>query len=348
SNCYHTNWITAVVLGHNAKAYDYDISGAYPFQTSKLLSCSLTDGVWKQSGLYQKDADYGFCYVQVSQHSYLSPLMFRASCIPGPYGSRVIKQNNSVGEWTGWLTKDEIDFVRSNLGHVEILDGWWFFSRTESHPFEIPMRSFYESRLRAIDMGDRFASTLCKLVAVAAQGKFISSFPVYGQLAASYMKNAVYAAIVTSSTRLQVAEFCLQHEGNVLNIAVDGVTLDKKVDVPGGWGNFRLESSSEGEECIIAGDGEYWMPSRNSIFQRSTLEEFAESKSYEDLSIQGRHTLLEVSADRIYFDEVGKFRDKRHRSILNNVVGAQRVFTISPSVCADLLTNQYESLPRVI
>jgi len=110
-----------------------------------------------------------------------------------------------------------------------------------------------------------------------------------------------------------------------------------------------LESSAEGEECVIAGDGQYWLPSRKSVFQKSTLVQFASSSSYPNPVALGRHTLGEAASDMIDFESVGREKTKMPMiKIEAHLHYLQRYFADKPKIANDFLTKQYMSVPRVI
>lgn len=350
ANCYHTMWVVAVVLGYVNKAWDYDISSAFPYHTSQLVACDPVFGRWFQSSLYQKDAAYGFCKCIIELHAPITPMLFRLRCEYLGFGKRDIKQANWVGKYSGWLTKREIDFIRRNgIGKVEIEDAWWFVASSEFHPFEYSMKEFFGARAEARSIGDKYGQNLCKLVGLTAQGKAMSSFPLFGKLVGGYMRNPIYAADITSATRVQLGEFCLDNWEHLLHVTVDGAVLDAPVDVPGGVGQFRTDSPEAGEECVVARDGQYWMPSRKSVFQKDTLVEFAEQGKYPDKRVLGRYSLGEVASNKCDFSFLGQMRGAIPMIEVAGGEGwLQRNFPEKPSVCSDLLTKQYISFPRSV
>ncbi len=343
SNSYHTNLVVAVTGGRFLKSYDYDLDSAYPSRAAELVSCDPAFGKWFASSKYQKDAFYGFCRATIRVSASMTPLLCR---IRSDYGR--VAQINSIGAWFGWLTKQEIDFVLNYLdAEVSIESGWWFVPDKDVRPYRGSMLRLYDLRQGAKATGDKFGSNLLKLVGVTAQGKFLSSFPSYGKMVGNYMRNPVYAAYVTSSVRCKVGQFILENWGHVLHVAVDGITLDRSVEVPSTFGEFSLDSDPAGEECIVAGDGQYWRRSRQSVFQKSTLETYADEDAYPDLRRTGRFGLGQAVAGKCTLGQVGIVMpttpEKRPDGDFST---ALRNFSDKPLLCKDLLSKQFESEPR--
>lgn len=347
TNCYHTNLIAAVGGGRFSKSYDYDIVGAYPSHTATLLSADPAYGDWVQSSTYQKDAFYGFCRVVIRVVAPMTPFLCR---IFSRYPDRWDRQANPVGTWHGWLTKLEIDFAVKHLDAViSIEDGWWFVPTASYTPFKGPMLELNNLRQGAKDTGDKFGSNLLKLAGVSAQGKYLSAFPSYGKLVGSYYRNPVYASYITAGVRCKVGEFILDNWGHVLNVAVDGVALDRPVDVPDTFGEFALDSNPNGEECIIAGDGIYWRRTRQSVFQKSTLERYAESDAYPDLRSPSDYSIGQAAMGKCSIEQVGTAAPTAPDKVpYDDFARAWRHFRDKPVKCDDLLTKQFDSEARPI
>ncbi len=346
SNCYHTNLVVAVAGGAFSKAYDYDLVSAYPSYTAKLVSCDPAFGSWFPSSQYQDEAFYGFCRIRIKVSAFMTPLLCRI--LPGLSEVRV-RQINPVGTWEGWLTKQEIDFVVRRLdAEISIEDGWWFVPHTDLYPYKGSMLKLYGLRQEAKVTGDKFGSNLLKLSGVAAQGKFLSTFPLYGKLVGSYMRNPVYAAYITAGVRCKLGDFILDHWGHVLHVAVDGVALNEFVEVPGVFGEFGLDSDPVGEECIVAGDGQYWRRSRQSVFQKSTLELHADEDAYPDLRSTGRFSLGLAAARKCSLAKVGTVMPGMPEKVpAGDFSTSLRNFSNKPYYCKDLLSKQFDSEARL-
>jgi len=342
-NCYHTNWIAAFVLGYCSKAYDYDITSAYPSQAMSLLSCSPRVGRWIHSRTEQPEAAYGFTYshVYIEPSVDLSPLLFRRRTIwTGTH--RWSPQLNCWGEWLGYVTKEEIDLLRrTGIGKVEVLDGWWFVPEYEVYPFREAINKTLKFREAA--RGDKFLRNLYKLIGVASQGKLMSCYYVDGELVSSAIWNPVYATSITARNRIKVAEFCLSHLDHVLHVAVDGVLLNAKVPFRGTVGDMSL--SYEGES-IVASDGEYYLPGRRpGSYLPEVLSSFSDADGYPRVA-RGWYSLLEgVETGR--FDLVGLPRSFGW-SKLSDLQHAVRHFPVLPKKCKDLLDKTFVSLFRSI
>lgn len=355
SQCYHTNLIVAVQAGRFKAAWDYDISGAYSYHCSNLLSCDPIFGDWIQSSTYHPNAFYGFVYGEISCRAFIAPLLFRRYCAWATSSGRRIDQRNLVGSWLGFATKDDIDFLRRwGVGDVKIISGWWFLPRKEFRPFEGVLTDFFDARRKAREAGDRFSSNQLKLDALSSQGCFLSSYMSYEKRVGGYMRNPVYASKIVAATRCQVGDLCMTAPEHLIHIAVDGAAFDKKLEgivTEAEEGQFRLDSLEGGEEMIVAGDGEYWRASRPSVFQKATLVEYAGEDFYPDLvRWSPRYSYGEAVVENITFEQIGTAKTRVGEVKPGVLLGhrAQRLFGDLPRCNNDLLKYQYVSLPRRI
>ncbi len=342
-DCYHTNWLEAFVLGRFNEAYDYDISSAYPYQVSQLVSCASTYGSWVHTKERIADAAYGFLRAKVHLPSevLLSPLMFRSWCTWNGY--RQTRQTNGWGDWTGAILAEEEAFIREKgLGKVDILDGWWFVPNAVLHPFRAPMLKLFNLRDRA--GADRAASTLFKVIAATAQGKFISAYYDRGVVRGGALYEPILASSIVGRTRLAVADFCLPHAQDVIRVAIDGVLMSREVPASGdGPGAMRLSSKGE---CVVLGDGEHWMPGRvPGAYIPEVLNSHHGSSGYYR-PFRGFYSLSE--GIRGSFELVGRPKKPAEWVSLSSLTRAQRLFPSIPRTCGDLLSNRYYSVMREV
>jgi hypothetical protein len=155
----------------------------------------------------------------------VSPVRFRKKTgrLFGPYGT-----------WVGYITKDEIDYLkRWKLGKVEVLYGWWFIAHTRVHPFMRSVQRMLEIRESARSK-DPVMSALMKSLAVRVNGQFLQKYEsVTGEYIVGAMFNPVYACTVMTRTKLKLAEMARQvrvYGGRVLAITVDGLVATRALD----------------------------------------------------------------------------------------------------------------------
>ncbi len=338
-NAYHGGWIEAMKLGSFDRAYDYDLSSAYPTEAAKLWDCGPKCGSWFHTKQVIQEAIYGFCYCTVRMDIGLpfSPIMMRTRArmtASGRYPVRAVR--NPVGDWLGWLTIDEVRFIVKNwLGRVEIIDGYWFVPTRFRRPYSEVIGYLNQVRRHFEKKGDKLGRNIGKVTAASLQGKLIQSFLNRGVRVTGNAFNPVYAATITSRVRLKVAEIALENYDDILMIMVDGILSTKPLAVPKQW---KLEHEGE---CIVANHGDYDIPGRDTALRlRETLEE---RKSYLDYPLRApRYVSLVEALEGRSFHVAGW----RRPEVLARVsrVG-KRGWDALPKVCADLLTNQYESRP---
>lgn len=349
TNCYHAGWVGAYKLG-STKAWDYDISSAYPYEASELVSVDKFCGKWVQTPQMVPGAEYGWIYGKIKIIAPVSPVLLRlvSNWVVGKH--KLGRQVNAYGEWEGWIEGEEAAFIISNkLGKVDIYDAYWFMPSVYRYPFRKSMEKVFRMRDDAKKRGDKFASNLCKLIGVTLQGKLISSFAENGKQYGGFMRHSVYAAKIVSRARLKLARFALGHEEHLWNVLVDGMTFDEYIETTdSGPGAIRLTSSREGETCIVAGDGMYSMPSRRSVFNRSIVETFGNNTYMKVPMTTGPYTLLEAASDRIKFEDVGKPRGELMTYRLSSLDYANRDFVRQPKTCKELLDGQFNSMPRLV
>jgi len=337
-NCYHTNWHAAFYLGHFKESWDYDTVSAFPYQTAQLVSSSPTYGDWVQTVERVNGAAYGFMRAVIKvEPSHFHPVLTRiVSKLVGK--GKMVRYRNGWGNWVGYITMEEYDFLRNVGARVQVQDAWWFVPKVVVKPFEAPMGYLLGVRKLAKSRNDMFLYNLCKLIATTPQGKFISRRTDVGSLGTLF--NPVYAAAITARSRVALALFCLPHSKNVLHIAIDGALLNKYVEPQGlEAGMVRLENSGE---SIIATDMEYWMPNKpTSAYLKDSLERAGDGSEYVRALRPHYTTIAEAGSEA--FSRVGLRDDRSRTGKLEKLEYAQRLFFDLPTKCSDLLEHQYDS-----
>ena len=341
-NCYHGGWIEAMKLGRFERAYDYDLSAAYPTEAAKLYSCSSKCGAWFESTHYIQEALYGFCYCHIKMdiNLPLSPIMVRLRSYMSPsgrYPMRVVR--NPIGEWEGWLTMDEIRFISKNwLGIVKILYGKWFVPTRFHQPF-LELVGFLQNTRRNYEKrGDKLGKNISKITAASLQGKLMQSFLKNGARVTGNAFNPVYAATITSRVRLKVAEIALENYDDILMIMVDGILSTKPLAVPKQW---KLEYEGD---CVIANHGDYDIAGRVTASNlREALQKDPWATKYALRS--PRYVSLTEAIEGKSFHYAGCHRPEVKAGVRR--VG-KRNWDRLPITCEDVLTKQYESSPLFV
>ena len=233
-------WIGNYQVGCWDDAADWDISGAYPFEASRLPDLRDLE-YWHATDMTKREegALFGFCYGRMfvdpsSERQHVSPIM--------------INDGEFHGNPAGWLPPDvyslaEIRFIEgSGLGEFIMEDG--YFAKVmrnvrPRYPFADVMRWLYEHR----DISPT-CSTICKGMANQIVGMLIQTLE-WRNNAPGELFNAIYHSLITSGTRVKVARWLLDNDvqkSELLAVQTDGVRILKDVEPPkhNGMGSWRL------------------------------------------------------------------------------------------------------------
>lgn len=345
NDCYRGGWIDAIALGYCKNAYDYDISSAYSFEAGNLISCSDRYGDWTYSKDEPSGAEYGFIYgtITVAENSW-SPILVRMAS-KWDNGRRLSKHLNGWGQWKGWVTKGDKDYIESRgIGKVEVDWGWWFVPSIRYYPFADVINWLLS--IKSQSDPNSLARSLMKIISVASQGKFISTYYNRGVLISSPLYNPVFASTITSRVRAKVADFCAKAPDDILHIGVDGVLTSREVDTTKEKGPGAMRLSHQGE-AIVVSDGAYWMKDKSTCrWLRESLDKGSNDESYRQ-PLGGVVKIHEGFSDN--FDKVGTAREPYEViRVLSAAMDSTRVFVSKPSTCKDLLHNLYPSWHRMV
>lgn len=309
-NAYKGGWMECFKRGYFPRLYDYDISSAYPHQVSELID--LAGGTWTYMtfddyGGGLMPAAYAFLYCLVDITSDVSPIIYRADVNTTP-----------KGQWYTYLTLGEFNFIRSHrLGTVKPISGWFFVpAATEFRRFRSSMRKLFRQRKRIKN------KWLPKSMSVSLYGKFAERDETgrTGNLC-----NFVYSSVVTSGTRLQIAEYALMLPDNLVMVATDGLTFDAPLPrsvLSDAFGGLRLSHSDAGvvvgtNVCTIKGkySGGSWRPGRYDWLK--LLREHPDDVIFELKHL--RYTTLAegVANNCALWDKIGVFEEFPYSFNLN-------------------------------
>jgi hypothetical protein len=200
--------------------YSYDISSAYPYQTT-FLPC-LIHGYWEKSDEYDRMLQSRTSIVRYHIHKpdvkrQWAPLPFRFSkgsiCFP-EYGSE------------GFVWKSEFLAAEKLFPNVQFLDAWNYTCECDCQPFKkIP--DFYRQRNK---IGKEGPGIVLKLGINSCYGKtaqFIGGQP-------GKFTSWIWAGMITSGCRAQILDLMALHKDldNLLMIATDGIASLERLSTP--------------------------------------------------------------------------------------------------------------------
>lgn len=228
----------------NQTVYSYDISSAYPYQTSGL-PCLLC-GNWRSLRKFQSFDNQGnrICLV----HWRSPPLRSGLRC--ETWGTLPIRSRDGtivfpLGARGGWTWGQEFQAAQELNPHIEAMEVWTYETDCNHRPFaDVPR--YYRER---VALGKDAKGIVLKLG--------INS--IYGKLAQSRGVNPpfqcwVWASIITSNTRAQLLRAIAAAPQSILMLATDGVysRTRLKLDLPADTGTWDLEKPLGGwEEKVI-------------------------------------------------------------------------------------------------
>lgn len=199
--------------------WGYDISSAYPYQTTFLpcLACGRWEKVTKREGLAgATTAVVNYGLGKPPRGIQWGPFPFRfqdgSICFPSTCGG-------------GWVWLSEYLEGERLYPHVEFRQAWVYRTDCQHKPFaEIP--SYYLERLR---IGKEGPGIVIKLGVNAVYGKLAQSLGIDPPF-----QCWIWAGMITSGTRAQILRLIGLHKkpSNVLMIATDGIYSREKLETP--------------------------------------------------------------------------------------------------------------------
>jgi len=387
---YAGGWIEIQKRGHFENLYKYDINSAYPYVMSNLIDPSK--GFW----LYAREwlapeADYAFVKAEVTidpnrvagldrdpvaRQVYLSPISYLFTT------KGMNLRYYPVGKWTCYLTANEFKFIRDALGErglgtVKLIDGWFFFAEDfASRPLGRRVRLLYElkTELKGAQKYDKnlvIEYNQVKLLLNSLYGKFIQRVEVKKldgeeKIYIDHAKtggffNPIWAAIITSECRLQIARALLDKESSCAAITTDGILTTEPLDLKlnkelGAW------SQEPGGEAVIVLPGAYGIKGQKpeskirafkGIFRGDT------SKNWFDyLTVHKSDSFIHVRDKRpVSLMEALLHTEKFTTKDINRFVEFERKYNLKEyrrlwykeiKTCQDLLNKSVDSTPLLI
>jgi hypothetical protein len=199
--------------------WGYDISSAYPYQTTFLpcLACGKWERITSRAGLRgATTAVVRYSLGKAPKGIQWGPFPFRLTdgsiCFPATSGG-------------GWVWLEEFLQGERLFPHVKFESAWVYRTDCGHKPFaEIP--KYYLERLR---IGKEGPGIVIKLGVNAVYGKLAQSLGLDPPF-----QCWIWAGMITSGTRAQILQLIGMHKkrSNVLMIATDGIYSREKLDTP--------------------------------------------------------------------------------------------------------------------
>ncbi len=229
-------------------AVELDITSAYPYQMSKLIS--LSDGEWREApkGNYSPEACYGF------YHAFMRPngeFPFRLK------GEKTIYPKFDSEFLERWVTKDELEYLLETKCPVNMVDGFEFFLDDPEHsvyPFKNAVSKLFTLKNEAEKSGDKGLRLLYKTILNGMYGKTAQNvetpFSEYFKSRVGRLFNPVYSAVITARTRLVLWKRAKKYLDPIYYLATDAACGKPRPDVGIGpvsdeLGDFQIKYLEE-------------------------------------------------------------------------------------------------------
>lgn len=333
-NCADREWTETFKIGHFDEVWEYDVSGAYPNIMRYLYDPRYMEVL--QSPDYQPEAVYGFC-------KYEGEIDRRVKVCPIIYIDQSGSHSTPVGYRKDFISKDELDFTsRFHLGHLDIIDGYWLFMKTEVQPLEHVLKRLLEFKTSPIPL----VQFLAKEMSVGIYGKFGQEFR--GGVGDFF--NPIWFAETSIQCRLKVGEFIYKNKcwDNLIQVRKDSVMVDRPLEhIPNGW---RL--AYHGEAIVISNDltflenrhPRHWTlgevkkrfteEPRTAYYEKKlasvvTLDDAAKRKAYQELGRRGQ-TISSVDLYRLRVDREFDDLPRTGGDVMTNVYCSKPLEVVSP------------------
>ena len=234
------NWLESYVCGSWDEVWDYDVNGSYGSFLQSLLD--LRRGEWVKSDSIPANAYYGFADGLLTSRYPFNPfLMIGDNDVnPTPIGTRPEQ-----------LTLQHLRLMEKfpQLGEFRIDRGWWWIPKDTVSKYE-PLKGIVNHLWNIRSKSEGLKKAIIRSCLAGIWGRFGQELKgEFGDLF-----NPVYSSIVCNGNDIKVADMCLSQGVIPLQVAVDGVIVDRPLDIEDSreLGQWRLSHKGK---CIIVSSG---------------------------------------------------------------------------------------------
>ena len=335
--CLHGGWQEAFSRGHYEQSWDYDLTSAFSYHTSRLIDTRY--GKWFKSDKFfgPDKCPYGFCKGLVSIHKDFNSAIYTA----GEF------DYTPVGDRQDWLTNAHVQEIYNNdEGKFKLESGWYW--KPDAMVSPTPLREHMERLFEWKQYLKGFDKEVIKRILVGLTGKLGETFQSKGETVPGKNQNLVWYSWVQDATKLQVANFVIQNkaEDALLSIAVDGCLFNREIPLKetGDMGTWRLNMVapafviSSGVGCIKGKDGKGTF-SLNYDWLKSQIASDPDATEYKMSKLTPVTIGNALKNHKV--EHLGELEMSERAVILNEV---KRFYSEYPMKGSDLL-RQYESEP---
>lgn len=276
---YHGGIFETVKRGFfDEEIFDYDINSAYPCTMSTLPHWG--NGKFTPVETYTDGIKYGWYKAKfnckwIPYEDRYNPYMETFKIGELPEQEYVLNNKRIVypeGERTQFITRIELDFMLKNNFKCKVLGGveWEQTKRRFDSPFNWMESTFYKRLEIKQKNKEDMRQYALKITLNSSYGKTAQQEPFIGALT-----NFFYASYITADTRIKLAQIAEKYPKNVIDIATDGICLNKEVkglEVGEKLGQYELSTFSK---ALYIGSGIRQMFYEKPDKKGNTYETFA-------------------------------------------------------------------------
>lgn len=342
-------WFEVYNKGHYDHVWDYDLSSAYGRGVFDLMDIRL--GKFWKSEQYEPNADYGYIRGEITINSEFSPFVFSVDngedvelySLIGTW-DYILRKSCVDGQWENIpyiISKKQYDMLyKWKIGSFKIYDAWWWQSQGKKYPYRDAVNWLYEQKEKGVGLEREIPKRqIVGLFGLQLQ-TMMDGFGDYF--------NPIYGCEIEMNTRMEVFDACMSNNVIPLSIALDGILVDKPLNLRmnEGMGSWKL--SHEGKAIVVstvavAVEGKEaeqdfavnynWL--LDQIKQNPTERVYSKDKI--------SHISLEKAIKDHKLGNIGEV-EKISRSI-DVAYETKRLYFDRPMTGQELLDNKYESSP---
>lgn len=221
--CDKTQWVTNYKVGSwgEGEVTDYDVTTSYParaLDVGDIRDASFlfsTKMIQAQAGLLRGK-------IHINKGCFCPLLTARQD---GHFYA-------PSGDWSGYVTLDEVRFIeRWGLGTFKLQDGWFITYRSYDRPYAETMNTVYQ--WRQLGRIQKHISKRISVMWIGAQRQIVGRHtdnPEFGR-----DDDLVSHALITSKSRMWIANQIMNYgvkESEIVSFEVDGFRLTRKLPLP--------------------------------------------------------------------------------------------------------------------
>lgn len=336
--------------GYFKKAYEYDLTSAYPAEIMNLYDLNFAHIL--PSNKYQKDATYGFIRIILNNPE--------GKYIPCGMKIKTLRVY-PAGTFETFCTKAEYDYMTDilNLDCI-ILQAYWLFLNVKLKLYNSRTQNIFKLKAKYKNKDDMLYN-VCKVMANSFYGKTVQMIEDNnGYFVAGSGWNPMYGAIITANCRLKVTKIQNEYKDSCIAVHTDSVILKEPLNekyMDGEIGSF--EYVTEGE-CILIACGQYHIGDKSAYkgfkpaiickggdYYKETWREIL-NRNKRGYNIEYPITKTESWVEAVakgHFDKINLFYADKKVIDLN---GDRKRIWLNKMKAGDFLKKQEKSLPLIV